>query len=91
MLTDAQILACFVSGLTDHNGQRCCRVLTENGIASTRRTCQGHTKVQNGKVTLHDTCGEPCSFICQDAQDFHNAVVLLQCYDEIIERAKRGK
>ncbi len=90
MLTDAQILCCFGGGkLRDYNGKRCYRVLYENGVVSTRLTCQGHTKIENGKVTLHDTCGEPCSFVCDDAQQYQRAVKKLIFYNKLLEEVKR--
>lgn len=89
MLTDRQILNCFTHGLSDSNGRRCGRRLTENGVASTSHPCLGEAKIVKGKVILIDTCGEPCSFICDNARSFQNKVETLLSYEKIIELSKK--
>lgn len=90
-LTDRQILEVFIQGLSDSNGRKCGIVLCENGLVETRRVCGGRSEIKNGRVELHDTCGEPCTFVCDNSRKFSEAVQQVKLYDRLIEQAKKAK
>ena len=84
-VTDECLIECF-TWVSDHNGRHCCRVLRENGVAPST-TCSGRSTIKNGKVVLSNTCGEPCSFVCEDAQAFSIEVERIKQYSVLISRA----
>lgn len=89
-LTDKELLAAYdgPDGLSHENGFQCGRRLTENGVLGTEYTCRGHAAIQGGKVKLKDTCGEPCSYVCDDSQALSKSVESLKYYDKIIRRVR---
>lgn len=87
-LTDAQIDWLFDHRLSHSNGRICGRRLNENGVAGTEYTCAGKTKIVNGVVLFTGTCGEPCTFVCNDADAYRKSVETLRMYEKLIEEAK---
>lgn len=66
--------------LTDHElielirPAACNRRLDENGVAGTQYICSGHLKISGGKMSFAETCGEPCTYICKEAQRFQDTL-----------------
>lgn len=87
-LTDAQLTWLFTKHLSNHNGFQCCRRLTENGIPETAYICQGKTKIVEGKLKYENTCGEPCSFVCKDADRLRQEIEHVQAIDEYCRVAR---
>ncbi len=48
----------------------CHVVLRENMSWKDSRNCTGRLAVVNGKVQIIDSCGEPCSFVCDTSREF---------------------
>ena len=87
-LTDVQLTWLFTERLSNSNGTRCGRVLFKNGVTGTQIICGGRSKIVNGRVKLHDTCGEPCSFVCKDTDKFSTEVERVVLYDRLITEAR---
>jgi len=87
-LSDDQLTWLLNNHVSSHNGFRCSRVLIENGILSTRHICEAISTVQDGKLKVHATCGEPCSFVCEDANELAKELDLIKFYQRIIDEAR---
>lgn len=48
----------------------CSVLLTENMDWKNTRKCMGRFEVHGNKVKIIDSCGEPCSFVCDTSREF---------------------
>lgn len=89
-LKDHQILSMFTEhpALTDNNGRRCYVRLRENGVGQ-EQVCTGEATIENGKVKVFNTCGEPCEFVCKRTARFAETVEEIKLYDKLIELARQ--
>lgn len=87
-LSDKDILKCFEQGLSASNGFSCNRVRYDSLDWKKSFTCRGHAKIEQQKVKLHETCGEPCDYVCDSAQKLQRAVDTLVGYDRILKRMR---
>jgi hypothetical protein len=86
-MTDEQLLWIFRNRLSSHNGFGCGRTRRENGCLPDFR-CEGQTSIIAGRLKYTGTCGEPCSFICNDADALQKDIDLVQQYAALIDEAR---
>lgn len=67
----------------------CNIVLMENMSWKDSRTCTGRLKVVDGKVKMVDTCGEPCSFVCDTSREFDKNVSRVKNVIRVINLVKK--
>lgn len=87
-MTDEQLVWIFNNRLSSNNGFSCNRILRENGCPPDY-ICEGQTTIVNGHLKYNGTCGEPCSFICDNAQELQKDIDTLQQYAKIIDEARK--
>lgn len=90
-MKDSELTWIFQERLTSHNGFRCGRQLSDNGVRGTEYTCEGRTTIVNGRLKYDGTCGEPCSFICEDASALQHDIDHVIDVAKIIDEAKNQK
>lgn len=83
-LTDKQIEWLFRERLSHHNAFRC--GLTTPGRVPT--VCAGRAVIRDGRVNLLNTCGEPCTYVCENTGRLAQEVERVQAYDRLILEAK---
>ncbi len=86
-MTDEKLTWLFHNRLSSHNGFVCGRIRRENGCLPEFR-CEGQTTIVNGRLKYTGTCGEPCSFICDDANALQKEIDLVQQYASVIDEAR---
>lgn len=89
-MNDAQLTWIFKNRLSSHNGFRCGRHLMENGVKGTEYICEGKTSIINGRLKYTGTCGEPCSFICDDANSLQDEIDTVIRISKIIDEARKN-
>ena len=67
----------------------CNILLMENMSWNDSRTCTGRLKVIEGKVKMIDTCGEPCSFVCDTSREFDKNVSRVKNVIRVINLVKK--
>lgn len=88
-LTDEQILAAVERNMLNcHNGRKCGRVHYENGVGPAQ-VCEGRAAIVGGRLKYDGTCGEPCSFICDDGQAFQREIDNLLHCARVVDAVRR--
>lgn len=82
-ITDHQLYWLHRERITSHNGFSCNRRMGYDGSV-----CEGTMSIINGKLKYDGTCGEPCSFICRDAQALQDSINNVIQMDRLITEAK---
>ena len=87
-LTDDQIRAIFDNKhVSSHNGFHCLCVMRD-GVGEPYR-CSGETRIRHGRLEFVDNgCGEPCSFVCDNARKLSEEIEQIKRYDTIITKVK---
>lgn len=88
-MTDEQLTWLFQHRLSCHNGFACCRLLRDSPVYPGAPRCEGRTTIVNGRLKYDGTCGEPCSFICDDADSLQKDIDTAQRYASLIDEARR--
>lgn len=88
-MTDEQLAWIFQNRLSSHNGFKCCRLLMGSAIYPGAPRCEGQTTIVKGRLRYTGTCGEPCSFICDDADSLQKDIDTLLQYARVIDDARR--
>lgn len=89
-LTDKQLEWILRNRLSNSNGFRCGTVFThENGVSHPPRVCTGKATIYNGKLTIVNSCGEPCDYVCSNTRSLADELNRVVWYERIIEAAKR--
>lgn len=87
-MTDEQLTWLFRNRLTSHNGFGCNRLLQGGPLYPGAPRCEGQTSIVKGRLKYTGTCGEPCSFICDDADALQKDIDLVLQYARVIDEAR---
>lgn len=90
-MTDEQLTWIFQHRLSHHNGFRCCRLLMGSALYPGAPRCEGQTTIVKGRLRYTGTCGEPCSFICDDADALQKDIDTLLRHAKIIDDARQPR
>lgn len=87
-MTDEQLTWIFQNRLSSHNGFKCCRLLKGCALYPSAPRCEGQTIIIKGRLRFTGTCGEPCSFICDDADSLQKDISTLLQYAKVIDESR---
>ena len=62
-----------------------CRQATDGSYTD---VCKGRLTYAEGKVKIHDTCGEPCSFVCKTSREFAEKVGWIRTVLQALQATK---